>query len=112
MRAAAAERNDLAHQIHARRKRLVDGARVAGGKIAQMDALDVPGRRTQLGGQVLPQRLGQKRHERGDQLGRREQAFVQRPIGVELVGLRRLSPLQKRSRLRRTYQFTGRRQSP
>ena len=36
-------------------------------------------------GQVLPQRLGQERHERRDQLRRREQALVERPIGVELV---------------------------
>ena len=56
-------------------------------------------------GQILPHRLGQKRHERGHQLGRRQQAFVQRPIGVELVGAFACRRAQKRSRLRRTYQL-------
>ena len=31
-------------------------------------------------------RFGQERHERGDQLGGRQQALVERPVGVELVG--------------------------
>ena len=34
---------------------------------------------------ILPQRFGQKRHERRDQFGRGQQTFVKRPIGVALV---------------------------
>ena len=78
---AAAERGDFAHQRHPLRKRCVDGRRIAGRVVAQVDTVeDLLAER--LTGQVLPQGLGQERHERSDQFTGRQQAFVQCPVGI------------------------------
>src|SRR6185295_11930013 len=82
----AAERNNLAHEPHPRRKLLVDRLAIPDRKVTKVNALEHAA--SDRGhGQVLPERLGHERNERRYDFRQRQQRLVERPVGVELIGV-------------------------